>query len=257
MPPTNNKNQYAEMVKTMLETMSIKKNADDLIKNVQLVLEVFLKMKGANEKERQEIRQLLEQTIADLKRTGDTNFESIKTRIETALNRALKEQENSLNFIRDKARKLENGRDGKDGADGKDGKDGINGKDGSPDTGEQIVDKIQELNTEPENQIGIEHIKGWKEELEKIRATRIVGGGGFSVMAMEQHMVDGETPGGTVNGVTTDFTLVNTPSPATSLKVYVNGQRMRITEDYTFSGRTITFLIAPPTGSILLADYRV
>jgi len=40
------------------------------------------------------------------------------------------------------------------------------------------------------------------------------------------------------------------------LKVYVNGQRMRETEDYTISATTITFLTPPPTGSIILCDYR-
>ena len=49
-----------------------------------------------------------------------------------------------------------NGIDGKDGLDGKhgeDGKDGINGKDGSPDTGKEIVDKINALEIKEELQI--------------------------------------------------------------------------------------------------------
>lgn len=52
-----------------------------------------------------------------------------------------------------------NGIDGLDGIDGKDGKDGLNGKDGSPDTRDQIVEKI---NSGKEKDIKIEakQIKG-------------------------------------------------------------------------------------------------
>jgi uncharacterized surface anchored protein len=92
------------------------------------------------------------------------------------------------------------------------------------------------------------------EELSRNKGIRF--GGGFSQIHMEQHFIDDETPTGTINGINTVFTIASTPNPSGSLKVYVNGQRMRITEDYTVSGRTITFLIAPPTTSIILCDYR-
>ena len=83
------------------------------------------------------------------------------------------------------------------------------------------------------------------------------GGTGVTISSTATtDFVDDETPTGLVNGVNTDFELANTPIPTTSLKVYVNGSRMRITEDYTLSGTTITFITAPPTGSIILTDYR-
>lgn len=49
--------------------------------------------------------------------------------------------------------------------------------------GETIVDKINELNLEPENQIDFEHIKGWKELILKLISSQggsryYVGGGG-------------------------------------------------------------------------------
>lgn len=68
--------------------------------------------------------------------------------------------------------------------------------------------------------------------------------------------VDGEVPSGDLDGVDTTYTLVNAPSPATSLKVYVNGIRQKLTEDYTLSGSTITFVVPPESGDLLLADYR-
>ena len=82
------------------------------------------------------------------------------------------------------------------------------------------------------------------------------GGGGFSVAALNIHTIDDETP--TNTGDDLNFTIANTPSPIASLKVYRNGQRLKIgaTNDYTFSGRTITLLSALAAGEILSVDYR-
>jgi len=66
-----------------------------------------------------------------------------------------------------------------------------------------------------------------------------------------------ETPSGTVNGSNAVFTTANTVNPVTSINVYVNGQLMKAGGvDYTFSStNTITFVVAPPTSSIILVDY--
>ena len=69
---------------------------------------------------------------------------------------------------------------------------------------------------------------------------------------------DNEVPSGTVNGINVTFTLANTPNPSTSAKGYVNGARQNPGggNDFTISGATITFAVAPPTGSVILFDYR-
>lgn len=67
--------------------------------------------------------------------------------------------------------------------------------------------------------------------------------------------IDDETPSGTIDGVNTIFNIAKTPR-AGSLKTYKDGSRQRVTEDYTFLGKTITFTIAPQVGEILLVDYR-
>jgi hypothetical protein len=128
-----------------------------------------------------------------------------------------------------KGERGERGFQGEDGKDGTNGKDGKDGKDGE---------------------------KGEKGEKGESGSSRSLIGGGFSKIAMDGHIVDNETPTGTVNGVNTDFVLANTPNPANSLKIYVNGQRMQLTGDYTISVKTITFLTAPPTTSIILCDYK-
>lgn len=68
---------------------------------------------------------------------------------------------------------------------------------------------------------------------------------------------DAETPSGSVNGSNVTFTLANSPSPATSLSLYVNGALQTPGgEDYSLSGATITMVNAPLTGSIIRAWYR-
>ena len=69
------------------------------------------------------------------------------------------------------------------------------------------------------------------------------------------NFADSETPTGDVDGANTDFVLAHTPETG-SLKVYLNGMRMSITEDYTLATATITFLTAPDSGSIITCDYR-
>lgn len=67
--------------------------------------------------------------------------------------------------------------------------------------------------------------------------------------------VRNEVPSGTVNGSNTSFTIASTPVTGT-LRVYVNGVRQKVTDDYTLSGTTITFVYAPLTDSKLLVDYE-
>jgi len=123
------------------------------------------------------------------------------------------------------------------------------------DGSEEIRDKLETL--EGEERLDIEAIKGLKDLLEEIKQRPVRGGGGFSKIAYEIHIIDDETPTGTPNGVLTDFVLNHIPNPTSSLKVYLDGQRMRLTTDYTFAGKTITFLSAPLTGSVITADYRI
>jgi len=66
-----------------------------------------------------------------------------------------------------------------------------------------------------------------------------------------------ETPSGTQNGSNTAFTLANTPKPAASLCLFLNGQLLTLTEDYTLSGNTITFVVAPDSGEKIRASYTL
>jgi hypothetical protein len=68
---------------------------------------------------------------------------------------------------------------------------------------------------------------------------------------------DNEVPTGTINGSTTAFTLAHTPSPALSLACYNNGIEQRAAgADYTLATATITYGVAPPTGTTIVCSYR-
>jgi hypothetical protein len=71
--------------------------------------------------------------------------------------------------------------------------------------------------------------------------------------------IDGETPGGTIDGSNSRFTLANTPSPAASLALYRNGLLLQAGTDYSIQADgSILFVLAavPQPGDTLLAAYR-
>lgn len=212
---------------------------------VKQLLAVEQKLIDKNEEAVQVLKELHNQLLSDT----NVSLSSLQGELRQAIDGALQEQSVGLNFIRDKVRRI------KGGLDGKNGLDGLPGRDGSPDTAEQVRDKLEALNGEA--RLRIEAIGGLDERLKEIDARRTLRGGGFSKIAMDGHIVDDETPSGTINGVNKDFTTAGIPNPNTSLKVYLNGARQRLAEDYTLSKNTISFTVAPPTGSILLVDYRI
>lgn len=66
--------------------------------------------------------------------------------------------------------------------------------------------------------------------------------------------ISNEVPTGTVDGTNVEFVLANTPISG-SLSLYQNGLLMKVAEDYTITSGTITFLVAPAVGALLLANY--
>ena len=67
---------------------------------------------------------------------------------------------------------------------------------------------------------------------------------------------DGEIPSGLLNNSNVTYVLAQTPSPATSLVVYLNGIRQRLTTDYSLATATITMTDAPKSGDNIYVDYR-
>ncbi len=65
----------------------------------------------------------------------------------------------------------------------------------------------------------------------------------------------GETPSGVINGSNVFYTLANAPNPASSLALYLNGDRQ--IGGFTVSGLTLTLITAPQTGDQLYVDYAL
>ena len=78
------------------------------------------------------------------------------------------------------------------------------------------------------------------------------------VNAVQNADIQVENESANCNGVTTDFTLDNTPV-ANSVQVFLNGllQEEGSGKDYTLSGTTVSFATAPETGDILIIHYII
>jgi hypothetical protein len=87
---------------------------------------------------------------------------------------------------------------------------------------------------------------GIKEVAVSLVAEDILGG--------QNSIIRNETPSGDLDGTDVTYTLADSPI-TDSLALYLNGQRLTYTEDYTLSGNTITFVTAPISGDIIRADY--
>lgn len=62
------------------------------------------------------------------------------------------------------------------------------------------------------------------------------------------NFADNETPSGSINGSNAAFTLAHNPSPDASILLFLNGQQLTQGVDFTVSGTTITFSVAPDAG---------
>ena len=122
-----------------------------------------------------------------------------------------------------------------------------------PKLGAYVRDSLEKL--EGDDRLDKSAIKGLDEEFKRLEAIRgrTLGGGGFSLMAMTQYMIYGETP--TDSGDHLTFTLAHTPVSGT-LTLYRSRARQNLTEDYSISGKTITLTVAfDSANESLICDY--
>jgi hypothetical protein len=201
----------------------------------------------------------INKAIKDLKDENNTLSEAaqadlshLSAKLEQSITKLEKESKQTMEFIYDKVKRIKVGSDGSDGYTPIKGKDYFDGKDvDKNEVIEEILNKIKlpELDTKI--------LDKFKEDIKELksRPSRL-GGGGFSKIHMEQKFIDKETPSGTINSSNVTFTLAKAPNPTASLNLFLDGQLMTETEDFTISGVTITFLSAPLTNSVLRANYR-
>lgn len=139
----------------------------------------------------------------------------------------------------------EQGPEGPQGMRGDKGEQGMAGKNGSPDTPEQIANKLNTLDGRVEAKV----IKGLPQELERIsRNSRPRLGGGMGAWYRE-------TPTGTINSSNKTFTITRTPTNNSEI-LYLGGLVQHAGVDYTLSGTTITYTVAPDTGNTHYIKYQ-
>ena len=170
----------------------------------------------------------------------------------------------------DRGERGKDGREGRDGRDGIDGLDGNDGRDGSPDTGKEIVDKINELETDDDDlKIDASHIKnlpksevvnnylgGSKNNVQTNGVTlngvdTINFGSGLTVVQVGNIItvtasggggsgVTVETPPEVVNAVNATFTVTHEPKWVVS-----DGVTYFAGAGYTYAALSITLDIPP------------
>lgn len=228
------------------------------------VVKQILQLEKALLKEHSQISASLQKETRDifgiLKKENNNEFATLKAQTAQKLEKALSAIAEQLEILREKMTAVRNGLDGHTPTTEEltalmtDLLPAIV----PPDTPEQVRDKLETL--QDSERLSISAIHQLEEKLDALEKRPIgggKGGGGFSKGHMDGHIVDDETPTGAIDGVNAVFRLANTPAPTGSLKIYVNGQRLRITDDFTLSNRTITLSTAPPVGAVILADYRI
>lgn len=92
---------------------------------------------------------------------------------------------------------------------------------------------------------------------DKLYVIRGVGTSGHAEVGdLLSRFIDDEVPTGSVNGSNVNFTLSQTPSPAASLNLFLNGIRLRRGVDYTLTGNAVAYAVAPESGDNHYAFYR-
>lgn len=256
MPKTLNSKQIKGVQKllTLLEPDALTRK--EFVDNFRKILKFIEMLKSKNKEDFEGFRKTAQDLNNKLKGDNEVGVSELKQGFIKLINKALKEQEAGMNFIRDKVRSIKSGIDGKSGKDGKDGISGIDGKDGNIITPVEIADKLEEL--EGDDRLDVKAIKNLEYRLEELEGRPMGGtGAGVGKLALQAHFIDDETPSGAINGTNKAFVLANTPVPPASVKVFADGQRLNLTEDYTFLTRTITFVDAPLANTIIKVDYKI
>ena len=233
------KDDFIELTDKLAETLEgrMKSDKGDLDNSMVEIANNFATLKA-------EIEARTEQLKGELSNTEKaflTRLEAKISQIEGAVNAAItsmeemhgkmmREQENGMKFVYDKVGSLKNGDNGKD-ADSK----------------------------EITRQIIAELWPKIQEEIKKEAPQRVLGGMGSSrffgpsvVVKSLYNQSFEETP----NGIITEFHMVKAPRTPGAERIYQNRTRCHpgASNDYTVSGKVVTFNVAPLTGDVLNYD---
>jgi len=220
--------------------------------DIKKILDFLLKLKEKNRAEFENLNKRFSTQSEELTGNNTISISKLKDDFTELINKALKEQENGLNFIRDKVRKLTDGKDGRDADEKKMVKRVLaqiilpEQKEMILDTPEEMANKLEEL--KGEDRLRIKAIKGLEEKLAELENRPLGGKGGgmtdFGVKMSMNRMVKTEVPSGLINSTNKVYTVTGKISAILSFGI--NGQIIH-SDEYSFTNRTITFITALPT----------
>jgi len=262
-----------QKLKAALELLNVDTmSSADFTKAFEKVMQIFVAMRTANETERANLLSTFEKKMGEMEmmmkehgaEMSDGTKNAKKEMMEYCMAEMRKmhtEQATGMNMLRDKLREV---KDGKDADEQKIIKEVLAlippVKELQPETPASIANKLESIEPEDEK-LKISAIRDLQKELDELRKLRgqvFGGGGGFSTIAFNSHMLDW-TVLATGDDVTTDFTIGHTPNPTESLEVTVGGGNMFLTDDYTYNAttRVVSFVTAPPTGAKIRYRCRI
>lgn len=263
MPTQEEKLNKLQALLKMLDESITRKEFTEFFQNV--INQILRVEKTISDKQNQAVADL-KVLFNDLKGNTTQYTESeIKTAINTLqarVEKSMKDEENLMNFIRDKVKRIREGKDGKDGKSivGPAGKDADESKIIKaildrieiPDL-KDLEEKIKNLETKPNMQIfgGNRPITVQGSGTVKTKTARVINFTGATVsqstdgvttVAISAGGANVETPTGDVNGTNTTYTVLNTPK-----FIVIDGATYYEGFGYSLAGLTITTGIPPVT----------
>ena len=204
------------------------------------VIDLVLDIRKENKATAETLNKAFDTATKSLSDKTNVSLVDVKSEITKALGKSSKELSDSMNFIRDKVRKIKIG------------------EDGHTPTNNELLALIQPLipkipdaekpdleRFDEEDERVNDKIEELEKKIDELPTRRLGGTGGDANVAYSlNRLVKSETPVGNINGSNTAYTLTRVPKAI--LSFYINGMFIHPAE-YTQSGTTITFSTALPS----------
>jgi len=247
-------NEKLTKLKSLFKLVDESLTKKDFEEKFSKILKFLTDLKAKNQVDISTLKENISLLSKELKGDNTTNISGLKNEFIKMIDKALKDQEDGLNFLKDKAMSIKGFKDGKDADESKIVKNVLQKivlpefKETVLDTPVQIAEKLELL--KDDNRLKIKAIKGLEEELEELKSRPIGGGGTRKVVYTKRINLSAQC-----NGTLKEFLM-----PKDTLSVLgVWGTQFPITfdeADFTFEGRTLTLTSevgAPQTGQTLFA----
>lgn len=172
--------QKLKKLKELLQMIDESLTRKEFTENFGKILEFLKKLKEGNKEEFASFNKTSLDLSEKLKESNTTNFAGLKNQFISLIDKALREQENGMNFIKDKVKRIKSGKDGKDADETKIVKKVLaqmpEQKETILDTPEQIADKLEVL--KGKDKLKIKAIKNLEKRLKELEKRPIGRSGG-------------------------------------------------------------------------------